>query len=181
MIGRVLDLVTGRNGKQRLTIELDGDFSATYAQLEGVDRLDVEIKKHREKRSKNANAYFHLLIAKIAEARGLGIEEVKRLLVREYGTLSKDAEGMTVGFKLPASVDVDKIYPYTRCFDTREENGKLFRCYLVFKATHDMDTKEMCRLIDGTISEARELGIETDTPEQLEKYKSYWLEAEKGK
>ena len=49
-----------------------------------------------------------------------------------------------------------------------------FNCYLVYKQTHDMDTKEMARLIDGAIEAAKELGIETDTPEQLARYKEEW-------
>ena len=88
--------------------------------------------------------------------------------------MAKDEDGFTVGFKLPVSVDVDTVYPYVKCFDTREENGKLFNCYLVYKQTRLMDSKEMARLIDGAIEVAQELGIETDTPEQLARYKEDW-------
>lgn len=65
-----------------------------------------------------------------------------------------------------------------KLFDQREEGGILFNCYLVYKDTHKMDTKEMSRLIDGAISEAKELGIETETPEQLEAMKKKWAEYE---
>lgn len=181
MTGRVLDLARGLNGKQRLTVELDGDYRAMFDKLKDKPLLDVEIKVHRAKRSKNANAYFHILVDRIAETRGLGIEEVKRLLVREYGTLARDEEGMIIGLKLPASVNPDTIYPYTKFFDDRTENGKAFKCYLVLKQTHDMNTKEMARLIDGAVYEARQLGIETDTPEQLEKMRSLWEQAERSK
>ena len=37
-----------------------------------------------------------------------------------------------------------------------------------------MDSKEMARLIDGAIETAREMGIETDTPEQMARYKELW-------
>jgi len=163
----------GMNRKQRITVEIDRDFREEFEKLKGVE-LDVEIKKHREKRSKNANAYFHVLVNKIASARGGSDEDTKKSLVIEYGALAKDDDGFTVGFKLPVSVDVDTVYPYVRCFDTREENGKLFNCYLVYKQTRFMDTKEMARLIDGAIEVAKELGIETDTPEQLARYKEDW-------
>lgn len=177
MKGRLIDITIGLNGKQRVTVELDGDFRKSFDALKEVP-VTVDIKKFRTTRSKNANAYFHLLIGKIAEVRGLGIEEVKRMMVTEYGTLARDDDGMVVGFKLPPSVDAATIYPYVKFYDTRVENGKSFSCYLLFKQTHEMDTAEMARLIDGTIKEAQELGIETDTPEQLEKYKSYWQQAE---
>ena len=173
VIGRLIDMSFGVNGKQRVTIELDGDFRESFDNLNGSD-VDVEIRKHRRRRSLNANAYFHLLVNKIAEKQGLGNDEVKISLVCEYGSLAKDGEGLTVGFKLPASVDVSTIYPYVKCFDTRIENGHEFHCYLVYKQTHLMDSAEMARLIDGAIYVARDLGIETDTPEQIARYKTAW-------
>ena len=37
-----------------------------------------------------------------------------------------------------------------------------------------MNTKEFAHLVDGAIEEAKELGIQTDTPEQLARYKEEW-------
>ena len=173
MRGRLVDLSMGMNRKQRITIEVDRDFREDFDRLKDAE-LDVEVKKHRNRRSLSANAYFHVLVNKIAAERGDGDESTKAALVVEYGALAKDADGLTVGFKLPATVDVSTIYPYVKCFDTREENGKIFKCYLVYKQTHLMDTKEMARLIDGAIEVAKELGIETDTPEQLARFKEDW-------
>ena len=173
MRGRLVDMSIGLNRKQRITIELDADFREGYARLKGTE-LDVDIKKYRKIRSKTANAYFHVLVNRIAAVRGGSEDVVKAELVTQYGALAKDDKGLTVGFKLPASVDASSIYPYVKCFDTREEGGRLFNCYLVYKQTHCMDSKEMARLIDGAIEVARELGIETDTPEQLARYKQEW-------
>lgn len=173
MNGRLVDFSYGINRKQRITLEIDRDFRDDFNRLNGQE-LDIDIKKHREKRSKDANAYFHVLVNKIAAEQGGKDDEVKRQLVAEYGALARDADGIVIGFKLPAGVNVDMIYPYVKCFDTREENGKTFKCYLVYKHTSDMDSKEMARLIDGAIETAKELGIETDTPEQLARYKEEW-------
>lgn len=162
-----------RDRTQNITVTVSVDFREQFDRLKDKE-LDIELKPHREKRSKSANAYFHVLVNKIAGELNEADETVKTRLVIEYGTVARDKDGMTIGFKLPASVNVSKIYPYTRCFDQRTENGKLFNCYLVLKATHDMDSKEMARLIDGTIQEARELGIETDTPETLARYQEEW-------
>ena len=177
MIGKIVDFVVCFNRKQRLTLELSGDFTDRYDNLKDRE-LDIDIRRHYNKRSKNANDYFHVLVNKIAAATGDSDDRVKQRLVVEYGALETDDDGLTVGLKLPASVDVDTIYPYVKCFDTREENGKLFKCYLVYKRTHTMNSKEMARVIDGAIEAAQELGIETDTPEQLEKYKRMWREYE---
>ena len=104
----------------------------------------------------------------------LGLEEVKTGLVVEYGAFERDEDGTKVGFKLPASVDVSKIYRYVKLFDTRIENGKEFNCYIVFKHTHLMDTKEMSRLIDGAVYEAKNLGIETLPPERIKLLVEEW-------
>ena len=136
----------------------------------------AEIKEFRKKRSLDANAYFHLLVGKIADAMHMGFEEVKTNLVTEYGTVERDDDGMKVGFKLPVSVDVSRIYRYVKCFDTRTEGGVVFNCYIVFKQTHLMDSKEMSRLIEGTVQEAQNLGIETLTPDELARMNLEWGE-----
>lgn len=172
MKGRLIDFSMGFNCKQRITIELDTDFREGFESLKDAD-IEVNIKKWREKRSKDANAYFHLLVNEIAEARGVSDDEVKRMLVVDYGTLERDADGMVVGFKLPPSVNVDAIYPYTKYYKQVEENGRMFNCYLVYKRSSEMDSKEMSRLIDGAVTEAKELGIDTDTPEQRARWNSF--------
>ena len=178
MRGTLRDLTMNRDGSQNITVTVQADFRELFDKLKDKD-LDIEIKQHREKRSKNANAYFHVLVNKIAGELNESDEAVKTRLVIEYGTVARDEDGMVIGFKLPATVNVSKIYPYTRRFDQRTENGKLFNCYLVLKATHDMDTKEMAHLIDGAIEEAKELGIETDTPETIARYQEEWTRYER--
>lgn len=173
MKGRLRDLTMNPDRSFNVTVTVQTDFRDTFDRLKDKD-LDIEIKQHREKRSKSANAYFHVLVNKIAAELNEADETVKTRLVIEYGVVAKDEDGLTIGFKLPSKVDVSKIYPYTRLFDQRTENGRIFNCYLVLKPTHEMDTKEMARLIDGTIREAKELGIETDTPETLARYQAEW-------
>lgn len=171
MIGRITNLYFDRDGKQVLTLTIDGDARKLYDDLHDTV-VDIEIKKHREKRSLSANAYFHLLANKIAQAIGTSEDEAKAELVCSYGVYARDEEGGLIGIKLPSSVNPQTIYPYTKFIESRMENGKEFRCYLLYKRTRYMDTAEMARLIDGAIYEAKELGIETDPPEKIAKLKS---------
>ena len=171
MKGRLIDFSIGWNRKQRITIEIDSDFREGFDALKGAD-IEVSVKKWRRKRSNDANAYFHVLVTAIAEARGISNDEVKRMLVVDYGTLARDEDNQIIGFKLPPGVDVSRIYPYTKLFKQVEENGKLFNCYLVYKRSSEMDSKEMARLIDGAVHEAKELGIDTDTPEERARWGS---------
>lgn len=137
-------------------------------------RYVAEIKQHREKRSLNANAYFHVLVNKIAEKQRIGDTEVKRSLVIEYGALARDEDGKTLGAMLPVSADVLDFYPYAKWYQEKVLDGRRYNCYLFYKQTHTLDSAEMARLIEGTVAEAKEMGIETLTPEELAKLEREW-------
>ena len=92
----------------------------------------------------------------------------------EYGALARDEDGNTLGAMLPVSADIDEFYPYTRLYKSMTLDGKEYHCYLFYKRTHTLDSKEMARLIDGAIYVAKGLGVDTDTPEQIARYKEEW-------
>jgi hypothetical protein len=170
---RIKELAKTRSGDYVLSLAVPQHIERYYDDLAEKD-LRLELSIWREKRSLNANSYLHLLIGKIAEKLKLGNDEVKFTMVLEYGTVMTDDDGAKVGIKLPSSVDVKRIYPYAKWFDERMENGKAFNCYIIYKQTHALDTAEMSRLINGVVYEAKELGIETETPEQLARIISLW-------
>lgn len=164
--GRLVDHVMLANGEQRLTIQTKDDLRGLFDSLRDKD-VSADVKRFRLPRSLDANAYFHLLVNRIAAAVGSSDDEVKRELVVKYGTLETDDDGHPYGIMLPATADAERVHPYSRFFKTTEMNGRPYKCYLIYKHTRDMDSAEMSRLIDGTVSEAKELGIETMTPDQL--------------
>jgi len=171
--GRIVDHVMLANGEQRLTIQSRDDLRGLYDQLHDKD-IAADVKKWRLPRSLDANAYFHLLVNRIAATVGASDDEVKRELVVRYGTVEKDEDGSPCGIMLPATADVDKVYPYTYFYKAMELNGKSYRCYLLYKHTRDMDSAEMSHLIDGTVSEAKALGIETMTEEERRAIENAW-------
>lgn len=173
MKGRIKDLAFSMDGKNILTLEVYQNCRNIFDKLRETE-IDISIKEYKEKRSLNANAYFHVLVNKIAAKQNVSDDEIKAMLNTQYGAILTDEKGGKIGFKLPESVDVNKIYPYTKAFDTRQENGISFNCYICYKRTHELNTKEMSRLIDGTVSEAKELGIETLTPQELEMMIKNW-------
>ena len=164
--GKLVDHLLLAGGRQRITIETDDDLRGEYDRLHEKE-ISAEVKVYRKPRSMDANAYFHVLVNKIATTLCSSDEEVKKHLVVKYGTLETDEDGSVYSAMLPASADIDRLYPYTRCYKTVEHNGKHCKSYLFYKRTRDMDSKEMSHLIDGTVSEAKALDIETMTPDQL--------------
>lgn len=139
MTGRLVDMAFTLGGKQRVTLEINGDFREIWDKLHQEPVLDVEIKKHREKRSLSANAYFHVLCNKISAETGESEDAVKRRLVVSYGALARDKDGKPVGLKLPPTVDPSDFYPYVRLYETRQENGKDYSCYFVYKESHKIE------------------------------------------
>ena len=96
-------------------------------------------------------------------------EEVYEEMLRKYGVIYKDEDGyITVTVK--KEVDMSKISGHWLYY---KDNGK-FASYLMIKGTSEYDTAEMAKFIDMAVSEAKELGIETLTPDELERMKSAW-------
>jgi len=136
------------NAKELVATCFDG-------QTEGK-RLIVSFKWLNSKRTLNANAYFHVLIDKIAEKMGIGREECKVGLVKDYGTLLAE-------IALSKNVPPHLISPYY----TLVYEGMTADTYQFYKQTSTLDKTEMKRLVNGTVQEAKELGIETKTPQEL--------------
>lgn len=132
-----------------------------------------EVKAYSEKRSLQANAYFHKLCSLIAEKLGVSLSHVKNEIMSEYGQIDDDLP-MVV---FPDDVDWrENQYLHLRPTPSTKvmQDGKLWRVYLVIRGSHTYSKKEMSRLIDGVVQEAKQLDIETLTPAELEKMLSSW-------
>ena len=132
-----------------------------------------EIKKYHKKRSLDANAYFHVLVDKIAKAVNKSSEEVKVEMNLDYGTIASDENGLKAGFKALKSIPITNYFKYAKAIGETVEDGKVFVKYLIYKETHTLDSCEMANLINGTIEEAKQLGIETLTPAELAVLEGY--------
>lgn len=127
---------------------------------------DVSIKEHKEKRSLNANAYAWLLISKLGNVLRMSKDDVYLMMLERYGQSEL--------FSVVADVDVTGYFQYYREFGKGFVNGKEFIHYKVFRGSSTYDTEEMAILIDGIVEECKQLGIETMTPNELERLKSLW-------
>lgn len=169
MRANLIDMSVGLDGRQRVTLVLRGDWRAEIDKLKDED-LDVEIKKHREKRSLDANAYMWALVGKIAEAMipPLPKEDVYLEMLRRYGQ-----SGM-VSIAEKYIDQFQREYKYCDELGRSELNGKMFVHYRFYIGSSKYDSKEMSLLVDGVVSEAKALGIDTDTPEMIAKIKEEW-------
>ena len=105
---------------------------------------------------------------KIAKALKISEVESKNQMLARYGQLDNYVKTIILDDEIEwqklASIHL-RPTTHTKVM----ENGRLYRVYLVIRGSHTYDTTEMGRLIDGTVEEAKALGIETMTPAELER------------
>ena len=130
--------------------------------------LEIKIDKYREKRSLNANNYAWKLITEIGNSTRQSKEDVYFLMLKRYGQSDM--------VSVVADVQVAHYFKHYEEAGESTLNGKLFKHYRVYKGSSEFDTKEMSIFIDGIVSEAKDLGIQTDTPDQIARMKDLWGE-----
>ena len=137
------------------------------------EALAVSITKWRERRSLTANAYYWVLVSKIAEAAGMSNARAHNMLLRSYGVPETIGGQLTIAM-LPVEAEDEilerELYHLKPTSKTKVgKDGQIFRAYILLKGSSDYDTKEMARLIDGTVEEAKMLGLETLPKEEIER------------
>lgn len=145
---------------------ISGDYRQFYDSADKEKMFRVEIKPYRATRSLDANSYFHVLCGKIADKIGSSKIEVKNRMIALYGQpYIIDGKLDYIIARDDASVEKWPEIHLQPTAQTKELNGVLYRVYINMRHTgkNDIDegynTKEFSILIDGTISEAREVGI----------------------
>ncbi len=174
--GKIADVsLDYQTGKPRITFLVnEKDTLAQLDEIREKEKLSVEAKEYKQKRSLDANAYFHVLVNKLARKIGTSDDEMKVQLNLRYGTIATNDDGTKFGIKVPYGSHIEKFYKYCKKFGECVENGITFEKYLLYKETHTLDTKEMAQLIDGVVSECKEQGIETKTDEEIKSLLGDW-------
>lgn len=161
-----------KTGKARdlILYLMDADPNSIY---------DLSLHKDVKPRSLTANNYFYALCTKVAEKLRISLNEVHNQMLSRYG-YPEFMDDKIVYFILPDKVDVNKLEGVHLKATSKTQvldNGDLNRVYIVMRGSHTYNTVEMARLIDGVISEAKELGIETITVTEKDKMLEQWGKA----
>lgn len=145
--------------------------------MKKAELLDVEVKVHKEKRSNDANAYFWTLCDKIAKV--LSKEGVNKTKIEVYRDYIKD-----YSTPIPLPVKSEAVEEFCRNWQTGGigwlceivDDSKLqgYKLLHVYYGSSTFDKEQMSRLIDAVVNDAKELGIETRTPDQLAELKALW-------
>ena len=160
-----------RTGKVILSFEINEEPTEAINCISQCEVLSITAKKYRKKRSLDANAYCWVIMTQIANHPDVksSKEEVYEEMLQKYGYLYQDEKGY-IPVTVKAGVDMSKIVGHWKFY---KSNGK-FDSYLMIKGSSEYNTAEMSHFIDMVVQEAKELGIETLTPDELERMKATW-------
>ncbi len=160
-----------KTGKPKITFLLNNNINS-LDEIENVPLLDIEAKKHRNRRSLDANAYCWTLLGKLSEKMNIKAVDIYKMEIKDIGVYEvlpiKDAA-------------IEKF------IQAWQKNGIGWICEIIGKSkiegytnvkayygSSTYDTKEMSRLIDSIVYDCKMQGIETATPEELSRLKEAW-------
>jgi hypothetical protein len=132
------------------------------------------LKLKTKSRSLDANAYFWVLVGKLAAALRVKPDEIYRQYVPDVGDNFE-----VVPIKEEHIEDWDRMWCAGHTGRITDDLGECrnipgyhyIRCYF---GQSDYDTAQMSRLIDMVVQDCKAQGIETMTPEELRKLVDEW-------
>ena len=120
--------------------------------------FDVKLKKRT--RTLTQNAYYWVLVGKLAAKVRLSHDEVHAMMLRSYGAY----DVFVVREDVPLST-------YFRYYDvlggSAYSGGAKYRHVRVYKGSSEMDSAEFSRLLDGIRQECEQQGLQVMTPAEI--------------
>jgi hypothetical protein len=169
--GRVVNIARDiMSGKLNVTFQIDTEpIEELNEYARTPDVLDITAKKHRKRRSLDANAYAWVLMQKIAEKIHTDKWTVYLECLRRY---SRSFSHVIV--KPEAVEKMKELYRTSVDLGEVNVNGQTGHQLQVYFGSSSFDTKEMAVFIDGIVNECKELGIETIPPMELRRMLNLW-------
>lgn len=173
--GKLMPPVTNYTGKTVISVELEEDFRATWEILKDCEKVGIDIKQYRPKRSLDANAYYWTLVGKLAKVIDRSSAAVHNYMLSHYG-VPEILDDKLVYLSLPDTEEAQKKAEESETFHIRPttqiitgKDGKPYRTYMLIRGSGSYNSAEMARLIEGIIQECKEAGIpeyEIMTPDE---------------
>lgn len=173
IVGANIDFKTG---KPVLMMEINErrDFEQLVDDMRDKDKLSIEVKQYREKRTLDANAYFFVLADKLSEKLRITKDEVYRHAIKEIGGVSE-----TVCVKNQAVKRLCEGWCQNGIgWQTDTFPSKLEGCtnVILYYGSSTYNKEQMSRLIDHIVQDCQAVGIETRTPNEIANLLSLWGE-----
>lgn len=174
--GRITDIsVDYKTKKPKVVLELQTCIE-DCEKLKDME-LSVEMKKHRKKRSLNANNYLWKLCSKLSDKMSILDEKYTkeyfyREAIKDIGVWQDDeVEPEKVKWRRTAWEQLGTGWLTERVDFTADGNKEIIRFYY---GSSQYNTKQMAKLIDNIVQDCKMVGIETIPPDELESMVKEW-------
>lgn len=179
--GRLVEFKRDLRAKKLLITFETGEYCEGIESLTD-DELKLKIARKKEVRSLDSNDYFHVLNRKLAVKLKKSEAYMKNELLGRYGQKEYvDEMGehpAILTTQIPPNDFMSKEFLHVQCCDIRvkKSDGKdiTWYSYYLLRGSHTYNSAEMARLIQGTIEDCKEQGIETATPDEIAKMQMLW-------
>lgn len=162
------DLIFAKADKIKAIAWLDSYIDS----LDEEKKYKIEVKEHRKKRSLDANAYFWLLCDKLAAVLRIPKTDLYKIYIREIG-----GNSTTVCVQDKAVKTLVSGWGHNGLgWVTDTAKSKIDGCtnVILYYGSSVYDTAQMSRLIDLIVQDCKEYGIETESPEELQRLVDAW-------
>lgn len=133
------------------------------ASLEGIKdaKLDIKAVKHREKRSRDANALLWACLQEIANVTGESNWERYLKALKDYGQFTY------VVVKEKAVEAMKKAWRECQEVGEIEVNGQKAVQMICYFGSSTYDSKQFSRLLDGVVQDMRDLGLQPPPSKEM--------------
>ena len=171
IVGANIDFKTR---KPRLTLEVNelNDFKQLVDDMNACEKLSIEIKPYRARRSLDANAYAWVLMDRLAEKLNESKENIYREYIKHIGGNSE-----IVCVKNSAVERLCEGWSKNGIgWQTETFQSKIEGCtnVILYYGSSTYDTAQMKRLLDLIRQDCAEQGIEYATPDEIARLMSLW-------
>lgn len=136
--------------------------------LQKCEKLSIKAVKHRQKRSLDANATLWLCLGRIANALRADKWDIYLQMLKRYGKYTY------ICVKPNVVEAVQKQWRECEVIGEIEIGGQKAVQMLCYFGSSVMNTQEFSILLDGVISEMKEMGLETPTSQEMREVMKQW-------
>lgn len=171
MKGKIKDFDELKDRSQKIVLILNDDFKKKYAKLKDCD-VEIKIEKFVDSRTKRANRYAWHLISQIADVLHSSEHETYIELLRQFGQREPDKFSI-----VEESVDTMFRILDDHCLVVAKSdlNGKTFAHLVALIGSSKYDSKQFHIFMGGVVDKAKELGIDTRTPDEISVMCEEWV------
>ena len=161
--------------KSKISLLLDTREIDVIEQLQNTDKLNIELKKYRKRRSIDANSYCWVLCDKIAkELSKDGTPVTKEIIYKDAISQIGTFETMIVSEK--AYDNFKRIWEKQGLGFIVQEVSRKDKCVKVncYYGASTYDSKEMSLLIELLVDFAKQINVETRPAEEINSLLKNW-------